>query len=253
MIRLRSFFTALNFLTRISLFQTNNWKEDDFSKSVKLFPLVGAVLGFLYATFAYLCLFNGFFTVPSHIFSALLIFLTFYLSGGLFFDGFMDTMDGVFSGREREKILEIMKDSRVGANAVMAFGVYIILLYSSFLDMDKNIIIYSLFSAPIISHFTVVISIIFFPYARKEGVGKMFEVSDKKLTFCVAALITVLFICLCGILSVIALFISLIFMFLFNKRLIKLLGGLTGDTYGAVAVVSLLLTQISFIFFFKIL
>ena len=43
-----------------------------------------------------------------------MILLEIMLTGGLHCDGFMDTMDGIFSGRSRERILEIMKDSRVG-------------------------------------------------------------------------------------------------------------------------------------------
>lgn len=251
MIYLRSFIIALNFLTRISLFQIKDWQKNDFSKSVKFFPLIGVVLGCFYAGFAFL--FNNYFVLPQHIFCALIIFLIFYLSGGLFFDGFMDTMDGIFSGREREKILEIMKDSRVGANAVMAFVLYVILLYSSLLDLEKNLMLYSLYLAPIISHCMVVISILFFPYARKEGIGKMFEIQNKKFTFSIALLFTLLFIFPCGKIAFLVLLISLIFISLFNKYLLNILGGLTGDTYGAVATISFLVTQISFIFVPKLL
>lgn len=247
MICLRYFFIALTFLTRISIFQPKEWKEEDFSKSVKFFPLVGGVLGLFYAVFAYLFFTNDFFLDYKHIFSSILIFLILFLSGPLFFDGFMDTIDGIFSGRESEKILEIMKDSRVGANAVMAFGVYLILLYSSLLDMDKNIMFYSLLSAPIISHFMVILSIKFFPYARKNGIGKMFEIKDK-FTVIFAVSFTLLLIFPCGILAYYALFFNLCFTVIFNKFLTKLLGGLTGDTYGTVATVSFLLTQLVFLF-----
>ena len=256
MILLHSFVIALNFLTRISIIKTQNWKADDFSKSVKFFPLIGGILGLLYGCFDFIILFNDYFVLPPHIFSALLIFIIFYLSGPLFFDGFMDTMDGIFSGREREKILEIMKDSRVGANAVITFGIYLILLYGAFLDIDKNIIVFSLLSATVISHFMVVVSILFFPYARKEGIGKMFEVNNKISTFLCAVFFVVAFIFPCGLVGLIALLLSLIFTVLFNKYLANILGGLTGDTYGCVAVISFLLTQIIFAVFndfFKLL
>ena len=51
----------------------------------------------------------------------------FLLTGGLHADGLMDTSDGLFSGRERERKLEIMKDSRVGSFGVVAF-VFVTLL-----------------------------------------------------------------------------------------------------------------------------
>lgn len=249
MILLHSFIIALNFLTRIFFIQAKNWKENDFSKSVKFFPLIGGILGILYGGFAFILLFNDYFIFPQNLFSGILIFFIFYLSGPLFFDGFMDTMDGIFSGREREKILEIMKDSRVGANAVITFGIYLILLYSAFLNLNKNIIFFSLLSAPAISHFMVVVSIIFFPYARKKGIGKMFEVDNKILTFTVAAFWLFIFIFPCGTTGIIALLLNLFFTILFNRHLVKMLGGLTGDTYGAVAIISFLLTQICFVIF----
>ena len=57
----------------------------------------------------------------------------FYLTGGLHADGYMDTADGLFSGRSRERMLEILKDSRVGAGGVTAF-VFLVLLKVAFLS-----------------------------------------------------------------------------------------------------------------------
>ncbi|MBR3623942.1 MAG: adenosylcobinamide-GDP ribazoletransferase, partial [Selenomonadaceae bacterium] len=85
----RSFFVALTFLTRISLFTVKDYREDDFKKSVKFFPLVGAVLGGFYAFFSYILSNNGYVHLSQNIVVALMIFFMFFLVGGLFFDGFM--------------------------------------------------------------------------------------------------------------------------------------------------------------------
>ena len=54
---MRSFFIGLQFLTRISIVHQENWTVEDFGRSVKSFPLVGAVLGACYALVAYcLCI-----------------------------------------------------------------------------------------------------------------------------------------------------------------------------------------------------
>ena len=52
--RLRSFFTALQFLTRIHLVEQRDLTAADFGRSTRCFPLVGAVLGALYLLAAWL-------------------------------------------------------------------------------------------------------------------------------------------------------------------------------------------------------
>jgi len=243
----RSFLIALTFLTRISLFTVKDYREDDFKKSVKFFPLVGGVLGGLYAFFSYILSSNGYVGLSSNIVAIFMIFLMFFLAGGLFFDGFMDTADGIFSGRERERILEIMKDSRVGANAVMAFTLYILFLYAVISELKPNVLPAAMFCAPVISHLTVAVSIKIFPYARKEGIGKMFEDKKGYSSLILPVLMTLLFIVPCGICAIFALIAGLVFTCLFDKYLVKLLGGLTGDTYGATATLAFLLTLVVFL------
>ena len=113
---MNSFLIGLQFLTRIFVVKQSIWTEQSFGESVKYFPAVGAVLGTICAgvvgaiNFLHLPLFTG--TIG---FASLII-----LTGGIHCDGLMDSADGLFSGREREKILEIMKDSRAGSFGVVA-------------------------------------------------------------------------------------------------------------------------------------
>ncbi len=138
---LRAFFIGLQFLTRISIVEQKDWCEKDFADSVRYFPLIGLVLGIIYAAFAALLLIllpqNGF-LLPHHVVAAALLILPILLTGGLHCDGFMDTMDGLFSGRSRERMLEIMKDSRVGANGVFAFVLLMIFNWSVLLDLLQS-------------------------------------------------------------------------------------------------------------------
>ncbi|MCI6869214.1 MAG: adenosylcobinamide-GDP ribazoletransferase, partial [Selenomonadales bacterium] len=112
---MRAFLIGLQFLTRISISRQEVWTEEDFGRSVRYFPLVGAVLGMFYATAAYgLFQFPHRFGVyiPYEFASAILLAMPVLLTGAIHCDGFMDTVDGIFSGRSRERMLEIMKDSR---------------------------------------------------------------------------------------------------------------------------------------------
>ena len=110
---MHSFLIGLQFLTRIRFVNQTEWTAEDFGRSTRFFPLVGLVLGICYASAAWLLVYTkGLFGMQA-LPTALLLILPLVLTGGLHADGFMDTADGVFSGRERERKLEIMKDSRV--------------------------------------------------------------------------------------------------------------------------------------------
>ena len=160
---MRAFFIGLQFLTRISIVEQNDWCEKDFADSVRYFPLIGLVLGIIYAAFAALLLRllpeHGVF-VPPHVVAATLLMLPILLTGGLHCDGFMDTMDGLFSGRSRERMLEIMKDSRVGANGVFAFVLLVFFNWSVLLDLLQSPWLFpALFVMPIVSRLMMVVAI----------------------------------------------------------------------------------------------
>jgi len=94
---LKAFLVGLQFLTRISLVTQEEWKLEDFGRSVKYFPLIGTVLGLVYAGFAYLLLqlLPGYgIKLPHHLTTAFLLILPPLMTGGLHCDGFMDTMTG---------------------------------------------------------------------------------------------------------------------------------------------------------------
>ena len=120
---LRDFFTCLEFLTRIRMTKREMWFPDDFARSVPYFPLVGAIIGVLMWGAAHVGTLAGF---SGNVLGVFLVLAELFFIGTLMYDGFMDTSDGVFSGRTRERKLEIMQDSHVGANAVI--GAIILIL-----------------------------------------------------------------------------------------------------------------------------
>ena len=127
---MRDFITCLEFLTRIRFSHRTDWRDEDFSRSVPYFPLVGLVIGAFLGAVNYALVMVA---APDFMRAALLILAEIIITGGLMYDGFMDTSDGVFSARSRERMLEIMKDSHVGSNAVLAVIVLILLKVSAYL------------------------------------------------------------------------------------------------------------------------
>ncbi|MCZ4151790.1 adenosylcobinamide-GDP ribazoletransferase, partial [Escherichia coli] len=85
-------------------------------ESVVYYPLVGAAIGL--AVWLGGALFGT--VLPALPAAVLTLTLWVWLTGGLHLDGWMDTADGLLSYRSRERMLEIMKDSRVGAMGVIA-------------------------------------------------------------------------------------------------------------------------------------
>ena len=123
------FIRALQFLTRFQLVKEVDWSLEALGRSVRFFPWAGGVIGAVLGgcDWGMVQAFGE--SLPMHAAAALLILLEIMLTGGLHCDGFMDTMDGIFSGRSRERILEIMKDSRGGAYGAMSFALLLLVKY----------------------------------------------------------------------------------------------------------------------------
>ena len=268
---MRAFFIGLQFLTRISIVEQKDWCEKDFADSVRYFPLIGLVLGIIYAAFAALLLSflpqNGI-LLPHHVVAAILLILPILMTGGLHCDGFMDTMDGLFSGRSRERMLEIMKDSRVGANGVFAFVLLMIFDWSILLDLLQSAWLFpALFAMPIVSRLMMVVAISAFPYARPVGMGKAFKDGGTKSVLYGAFFYTLILVLFPGVAAdffgiipldagglsswllstTTVIFAALLFTIFFASYATRHLGGLTGDVYGAITTLTETLVPLLFL------
>lgn len=242
---MNDFFTGLQFLTRIRLVRQTEWSPESFGRSVKFFPVIGAIIG-LVLVGAYFLLHRF---APVHIMAAGLILLEIIVTGGLHCDGFMDTMDGIFSGRSRERMLEIMKDSRVGSNGVVGFVLLILVKWSLYVDLAPEMLPVALVAMPLIARMAMVIGITVFPYGRPDGIGKAFAQYATSSTFYVALTFTLLLLGPLGYHTYIAALIGMLFAIGFARYVTDLLGGLTGDVYGAIAE----LTEVAVLFIFLFL
>lgn len=232
---MNSFLVGLQFLTRIRIVRQTVWTAEDFGRSTRFFPLVGLVLGICYALAAWILV-----SVLGMraLTAALLLILPLLLTGGLHADGFMDTADGVFSGRERERKLEIMKDSRVGSFGVVAFVLLMFLQFALLLDMSPPLLVPVFFVMPIIGRMAMVLAVSCFPYARADGMGKTFADMADRGTVAIAAVTTSVLVIPIGLLATLALVLGIVFALLFCRWMTAILGGVTGDVYGAATVLT---------------
>ncbi len=228
------FITALQFLTRIRLVKEAEWSASRFGKSVAFFPLVGMVISMVLLIVHH---FLGYY-LSARLTAIILVIAGFAVTGALHCDGLMDTADGLLSGRSRERMLEIMKDSRVGSGGVTVFVLLVAIKWALLEDIAANLLPLALFAAPILARLVMVMAITLFPYARPEGIGKLFAQYTGPRDFVYAACLSVIlllplmFYHLCVLVSLV---VSLLFGLLFCRYVSGKLGGLTGDVYGAAA------------------
>ena len=256
---MNEFLIGLQFLTRIFVVRQSVWTEKSFGESVKFFPAVGAVIGIISAAVVGA---TNFFELPLLTgavgFASLII-----LTGGIHCDGLADSADGLFSGREREKILEIMKDSRAGSFGVVSLILVAALEVSTLAELAKFStaqLCAAIFSAPIIARMMMVVTIGSFPYARESGMGKSFAKFTTRRTIIFSAAETFLlllplnFFCekffLCAAAATLIAFLTAWKFALFATEKI---GGVTGDIYGAVTTLSEMFALITFLLTGKIL
>ncbi|OXM86679.1 adenosylcobinamide-GDP ribazoletransferase [Paenibacillus rigui] len=242
---------AFQFLSRLPVPVTLHYDHAMFRRSVVFYPLVGAVLGVL-LSLGGLVLQS---VLPPPAAAAFMVVLWVAMTGALHLDGLMDTADGILSHRPKEQMLEIMKDSRVGAMGVVACVLLLLCkwtLLQAWLPLSAG---GSLFVLPLVtlwSRWYMVLAIACWPYARvgpngeAEGLGAFFRGLGWKhisLHTTMALLLSALLVVCSGhsLLSVqglgilaIAAGASGISGWGLSAYLHKKLGGLTGDTYGAI-------------------
>lgn len=236
------------FMTRLPIPFGSKFDSDRLGKSMKYFPIVGLVIGGILAL-AYTLMLEF---IPSFLLIAILItILEVILTGGLHLDGLADTFDGIFSYRSKQKMLDIMKDSRLGSNGGMVLILYFILKIALLTEIF-NIAIYEslvvLFIYPTLSRLGSVLNCAFEPYAKPTGMGKTFVDNTKVSEFILSTLITVVLEVVFSWYFRINLFffipitiIVIVIDYILGKLITRKIGGVTGDTLGAIVEFSELL------------
>jgi adenosylcobinamide-GDP ribazoletransferase len=228
---LRSYLLALSFLTVLPIKINYLASDEQMERTLFFYPVVGTTLGIILVAVSWL----GHYLQLGIAADTLTVITLVVLTGGLHLDGLMDTADGVMSGKEREKKLEIMKDSRVGAMGVIACVAVLILKITLLSVLPLSLKFRALILAPAAGRWAFVYGITSFPYARlKPGLGSIYSKKKKEIILFITTVILVLtgFVLLKwqGLIIVAA---TLGFLFLLNRGFMKILGGVTGDTYGA--------------------
>ena len=226
---MRDFITCLEFLTRLRFTIRTEWHDDDFSRSVPYFPLVGLVMGLFMGAVNYGLLYLH---TPNLMRAVLLVLAELLIIGALMYDGFMDTSDGVFSARDRERMLEIMKDSHVGSNAVIALVCLVLLKVAAYTTLEPLKLTYAFVAMFVCTRTFMVNYIVNYKYARKTGIGHMFKAYAKPVYTYIAFGLCLALVFACGLPYLYTAVGTFVLCQGIARFLSGQLGGLTGDTYG---------------------
>jgi adenosylcobinamide-GDP ribazoletransferase len=244
---IKIFFAALTFFTRIpSPLSSDTHDEDLLNRAAKYFPLIGWIVGGICA----LVLWLAGYLLPVSISIVLSIIAGILVTGAFHEDGFADTCDGFGGGWTKERILDIMKDSRIGSYG--AIGLVMILL-SKYLLLSE-ILFHSLpfiiIAAHSISRLMSTHYIYTHQYVGNQATSKAkplcSEISTKEMV--IATILGFIPLFFLGsywyTLSIIPVFISKWWMARYFK---KWIGGYTGDCLGAIQQVSEIVFYVSVI------
>jgi len=244
---MKDFLQGLSFLTILPMTRLPLPEEKELARSMAFFPLVGLLIGLLIAIAYFLF---------SYLFSnSLVLWLTLgclvLLTRGLHLDGFADTIDGFAAGGPKENILEVMKDSRIGAFGVVGL---ILLIGAKYLALEQIVgssIPYSLILMTVMGRNSMVWVCFRSPYARAGGgLAKPFveNLTTREMIISSASALGIGLL-LRGLDGVMVFLGIGLFSLVFRLFILKKLGGVTGDILGAANELSELLCLIFLIIF----
>lgn len=220
---------ALQFLTRLPVSLAIPPSEAELVQSERYFPVVGLLLGVILVITNYLLAPY----LPLVGVNVVLIFLVMLYSGGLHLDGFADCLDAFYSGRDKEKMLLIMKDSRIGVMGAIGLMLYFALLLTFLHVIPQPVRWKTLLIMPVISRAMIVNLAFFGIYAREEGLAKVFIEQAAGSDWMISLGSTAVFaVYLFGIKGVVLVLLSYAFSLSILRMSVRRIEGITGDVLG---------------------
>lgn len=240
MVQLRRMLLSFQIMSRIPVNLALPCESEDMLGSMVYFPLVGAAVGALMALAAWL----GHLLTGSYLAAAALAVLTDVLvTGGIHMDGLGDTCDGFFSGRERDRILEIMHDSRMGTFGGLGLMLTLLLKFAFIAAALERLGYAALgltFAAPVLSRMCVVLLERIGQSARK-GMGSAYVVGMNWRHVAAAFGVGAVLLLAVRPVTLLGIPVAAALAYIFNAYFNRKIGGLTGDTLGAANELSALL------------
>lgn len=229
---INSFFIALSMYSRIPVPRVD-WEKENMRYAMCFFPMIGVVIGAVMYLAGWLLdktsvggLFRGV------VFTLIPVIIT----GGIHMDGFMDTMDALGSWGDREKKLEILKDSHAGAFAILGMGCYLMWSVAVWSELPAEVLRVCGVSF-VLSRALSGFSVVTFSAARNSGLLKMFQDGAQKkvvrITMCLYVAAAVIMMAVMNARAMTGAVTGVMIAFLYYIVVSrKQFGGVTGDLAG---------------------
>ncbi|MDO5663820.1 MAG: adenosylcobinamide-GDP ribazoletransferase [Bacteroidia bacterium] len=227
--QLNLFFHALQFYSRIPVGKID-YSEENLTQSLRFFPLVGIIVG---AVGAIIFILSNL-VFPQSVSVVATIISMVAITGALHEDGVSDFFDGFGGGYTKERILEIMKDSYVGAYGVIALIFLFLAKFALLLSIETAQLPVALIAAHASSRFMAVLLVKSSTYARMEQSKSSHSRNPlSHTTFITALVLSALPLFLVSwVVAVSAIVVYLIIFFALKRYVDKKIGGFTGDILG---------------------
>lgn len=239
---LRQFLLAVQFLTRLPVPNRLATTEAELGRAAAFFPLVGVIVGGSTA---------GVYLLAARVVSppvAILLALVFaaFITSGFHEDGLADTFDGLGGGWTKDRALEIMRDSRIGAYGALALIFLILGKFITLTELGSEHVWRWLIVAHVAARWTVLPLCKWLPYARPEGQGKLVAKQITSIALLIGSLTFLLTLLLFPWrTAIIALAMTIVVTFLSGLYYKRRLGGITGDCLGATNQITELLMYLT--------
>ncbi|SCK03874.1 cobalamin synthase [uncultured Clostridium sp.] len=226
-----SFLLMLQILTRIPINKSLPCENTDFKRGANFFAIVGLVIGLIqFVVYSFLI---KYFNLDIAV--IFIIIIDVLITGGFHIDGFGDTCDGFFATKGKDKIIDIMKDSRIGTFACIGIIINLLIKFIGYTTVLNNTTSYIIILLPIISRVSIVLISYIGKAAKKTGSGNLFintvTFNEVIINYLLFILIAIFMLDLKKLLLILV--ISIIITILFNKYCNSKINGITGDSLGA--------------------
>jgi adenosylcobinamide-GDP ribazoletransferase len=229
--QLRAFFAGLMFLTRVPVPAWVGHDDTLLARSTPYFPLIGALVGGMGAAT---------YVVARHLWAptvaaVLAVIATVWLTGAFHEDALADAFDGFGGGWGTEKILLIMKDSRIGSYGATALALVLLLRVATLAGMGDALVPRALVAGHVLGRWSSLPLIWHYPYVREQSAtSKPFaaSVTTERLGIGTALMIGLVVAAL-GLVAWVPILVAMAVSTLAGRYFRMHIGGITGDCLGA--------------------
>lgn len=210
------------------------WNEENKRYALCFFPVIGIVIGMLQIGLRYLCDYSG---IGQGMYAAIAVGIPVIITGGIHLDGYMDVHDAMGCMGDKDRKLEVMKDSRIGAFAAIYLVLYFVVQFGIFYEIKKINQICVIAFVFVVSRAMSGLAAVTFKAAKRGGTLNSFSKPAHKNITIVTEVAFIMISCVLmiyisfvgGVCAMMGCFVTFLYYRVFSY---KEFGGITGDTEG---------------------